>query len=114
MRRMSDDGFRLFYRIARNDPPRLQDFTSNRALGKQEPLDSEQAVLWDGLSVQSTLAQARRRRRASPMLGVCIAVLRIPLDGSVRIERTLSSAGHHTIWGDPAQLLGLVVAIESI
>jgi hypothetical protein len=86
MGRMSDDGYRLFYRIVRTDPPGLQDFTSNRALGKQVPLDPEQAALWDGLSVQSTLAQARRRRRASPMLGICIAVLRIPLDGSVRVE----------------------------
>lgn len=113
-RNMADEGYRLFYRIVRTYPPSLVDFTSNAALGKRVPTEPELAALWDGLSVQSTLAQARRRRRASPMLGDYIAVLRVPTDGSVRNERTLSADGHHTLWGDPAVLLALVVSVEPV
>lgn len=114
MRNATEEGYRLFYRIVRTNPPTLYDFTSNLELGREVPADPELAALWDGLSVQSTLAQARRRRRASPMLGNYIAVLRVPTDGSIRFERTLSADGHHTLWGDPAELLALVVSIELI
>jgi hypothetical protein len=113
-RTVTDEGYRLFYRIVRTNPPRLIDFTSNAALGKQVPTDPELAALWDGLSVQSTRAQARRRRRASPMLGDYIAVLRVPTDGSFRYQRTLSADGRHTLWGDPAALLALVVSVERV
>ena len=113
-RNIVDQGYRLFYRIVRTNPPDLVDFTSNAALGKRVPTDPELAALWDGLSVQSTLAQARRRRRASPMLGDYIAVLRVPTDGSFRCQRTLSADGHHTIWGDPAALHALVVSVEPV
>jgi hypothetical protein len=61
--------------------------------------------------VYSTLAQARRKRRESPVLGSFIAVLRVPLDGSVRVESTFGPS-HHTIWGDPDVLLALVIAVE--
>ena len=109
---MTEQGFRLFYRIVKSNPPTLPDLTSNLELGKQIPADPESAALWDGLSVQSTLAQARRRRRASPMLGSHVAILRVPTNGTIRYERTLGSAGHHTIWGDPAVLLAMVVSVE--
>jgi hypothetical protein len=111
---MAEQGYRLFYRIAKSNPPTILDFTSNLSLGKKTPADPELAALWDGLSVQSTLAQARRRRRASPMLGSCIAAIRVPLDGTVRFERTLSTDGHHTLWGDPAELPTMVVSIEPV
>jgi hypothetical protein len=109
---MLEPEYRFFYRIVRTNPPTLSDFTSNLGQGKQIPADPELAAVWDGLSVQSTLAQARRRRKTSPVLGSFIAVIRVPTDGSVRYERTLSSAGHFTIWGDSAQLSGLVVSVE--
>ncbi len=110
---MTDQGFRLFYRIAHSNPTMLDDFLSNAARGRPTPPEPEDARLWDGLSVYSTAAQARRQRRRSPMLGTYIAVLRVPLDGSVRIERTRGE-GHHTIWGDAALLWSLVVAVEPI
>ena len=81
---------------------------------KQTPTDPERAALADGLSVQATLAQARRRCRASPALGQYVAVLRVPTDGTVRYERTLKAPGHHTLWAEPAVLVALVVSVEPI
>ena len=108
---MTELGYRLFYRIVRTNPSTLDDFLSNAARGRPKPTDPEDARVWDGLSVYSTAAQARRQRRRSPILGAFIAVLRVPLDGSVRVERT-RGAGHHTLWADAATLLALVIAIE--
>ena len=107
---MSDAQFRDFHRIVRTDPPTLAAFLSNLALGKQVPADPELAKLWDGISVQSTLNQARRKRRISPALGQYVAVLRVPTDGSVRFERTRGE-GHFTLWADPADLLTMVVSV---
>ena len=67
----------------------------------------------DGLSMYSTFNQARRKRRVSPALGRYVATVRVPLDGSIRIERTRGE-GHHTIWGDPETLLDLVVAVVPV
>jgi hypothetical protein len=106
--------YRDFYRLVKTNPPELIDVTSNQAIGKALPADPVQAALWDGLSVQNTLAQARRRVRASPMLGRYVAVIRIPLDGTIRFERTLGAPGHYTLWGDPALLLSLVVSIVAV
>ena len=108
---MTDPGYRLLHRIVRTDPPTQDDFVSNAAEGRPPPADPDRRAVWDGLSVYSTEAQARRKRRASPILGPYIAVLRVPTDGSVRIERTLVGDGHHTIWGEPDRLLALVVAV---
>ena len=82
---------------------------SNLVLGKRVPSDPALAELWDGISVQSTLNQARRKRRISPMLGQYVAVLRVPTDGSVRFQRTRGE-GHFTLWGEPADLLAMVVS----
>lgn len=108
---MNDAPFRDFYRLVKMDPPTLGDFTSNAAHGRAAPTDPTLAAVWDGLSAQSTLPQARRKRRVSPVLGRYIATLRVPTDGSVRYERTLGGEGHHTIWRYPADLLARVVSI---
>lgn len=47
----------------------------------------------------------------SPYLGRFIAELRVPLDGSVRIELDNGRHGHCTIWGEPEDLLKLVVRV---
>ncbi len=109
---MTEQSYRFFYRLVHRNPPSIVDFTSNLALGKRLPADPEHAALWDGLSVQSTLAQSRRRGRASPGLGQYVAVLRVPMDGSVRFARTLNADGHHTIWGDPEALRAIIVSVE--
>lgn len=98
-------GVPTFYRIVRTDPPSLHDFLSAQQLGKRSPgNDPELQRLQDGLSVYATLAQARRKARASPALGSYVATLDIPDDAHVIYERTLTSSGHHTLWGDAALL----------
>lgn len=104
---------RRLYRVVKNDPPIRADFTSNAALGR--PLRSgtseEARRLWGGLSMTDTRERAGTLQRRFPQLGVYIAVLDIPRDGQVRVERTLREPGHHTVWGDPDELLRFVVAV---
>jgi hypothetical protein len=78
------------------------------------PSDPKLRDVWDGLSVYSTLSQARRKQRMSPVLGAFIAVLRIPTDGSIRFARTLGGDGHHSIWAKPADLRALVISYEPV
>src|SRR3954454_16821341 len=111
---MSDQEYRDFYRIVHTNPPTRWDVTSAKERGQPEPSDPRLRAVWDGLSVYSTLNQARRKRRTSPVLGAFIAVLRLPTDGSIRFARTLGGDGHHTIWGNSADLLALVVSVEPI
>jgi hypothetical protein len=94
-----------FYRITRTDPPTLWDFRSAKDRGRREPESAEERRLWDGISVYATEAQARRKARSLPLLGRFIAAVVLSEDDSVRVERTLSTAGHHTLWGDAALLL---------
>ena len=110
---MAQEGYRLFYRIVRDNPVTLWDLTSGKGRGTPEPQNPERRAVWDGISVFSTLSQARRKRRVSPAIGSYIAVLRVPTDGSVRIERTLRDDGHHTLWAAPSALLMMVLSVES-
>lgn len=100
-----------YYRVTRNNPPTVTDFTSHAASGWPAPAQPEGTRLWDGLSVYATEAQARRKARQIPLIGQFIAELQIANEAPVRVERTTTSAGHHTIWGDAAYLLGCVVRV---
>jgi len=97
------------------DPPGLVDFLSDLERGRGRP-DLPLALhrLLSGRSVYATESQARRKARVSPALGRYVAILEIPHDTTLEIERTTSSAGHHTIWGDAALLLSYVVAIVPV
>jgi hypothetical protein len=106
---------RTFYRVVKTDPPTLADFTSNAARGR--PLldpSPETRRLWAGLSVNATEAPARRRARQHPALGAWVACLELPAAAPVQIERTTRIPGHHTLWGEPAVLLGCVVAVVPV
>jgi hypothetical protein len=99
-----------FYRVNQAASATAEDFLSDRGKGKPPRGDDPVSLeVWDGISVFRTRAQARKRARAYPWFGEYIAELRVPEDGSIRYKRTLSSAGHHTIWGEPEELLALVV-----
>jgi hypothetical protein len=104
---------RRFFRIALSNPPTLYDLTSLEGRGRLLPVgaDANFARLWSGLSVYATEAQAQRKARASPMLGSYLAELNIPETGQIHWERTTDSAGHDTLWGPPAELLGGVVRV---
>ena len=103
---------RMLYRIARTSPPTLDDFRSDAARGEPAPLDPEQARLYDGISTFNTAQQAWRKAQAYPVLGRYLAAIILPDDGPVRIERTLGSRGHYTVWADPAYLLAQVASVE--
>ena len=111
---MTDEGFRLFYRIALTNPTTIYDYQSAKERGVAEPQSPSRRAVWDGLSVFSTLSQARRRQRVSPILGSYIAVLRVPADGSIRFMRTPGGDGHHTIWGQASVLRSLEVPVEPV
>ena len=67
--------------------------------------------LWSGLSVYRTREQATAQIGRSPMLGEYVAELRIPTDGTIRIELDNGPHGHTTIWGDMATLRACIVRI---
>jgi len=49
------------------------------------------------------------------MLGTHLAELIIPEEATIRIERTFAKQpGHHTVWGNPDELLGYVERILAI
>ena len=103
-----------FHRIVRSNPPTIVDFLSDRERGKPPPPDPALRYLWDGISVYRTEAQARNKARRFPALGMFLARLEIPEGELVEIERTLSSRGHHTLWGEPAYFLSRVVRVLSV
>jgi hypothetical protein len=76
----------------------------------------ESRRLAGGISVNATLTQARKRARTVRSLRqyTCVAELSVPDDAAVEFARTLSSPGHHTLWGDADILLGCVVLVHSV
>ena len=111
---MTDVPARRFYRNVRSDPPTVADFTSNEALGipPRHP-DPETLRLWDGLSAWATEAQARRNARRFPAIGRYIAAVRVEDHAPIRVERT-RGPGHHTLWGEPAELLARVASVAPV
>lgn len=102
----------VLYRIVHHDPPALDDFLSNAALGRvlRRPTP-ETERWWRGISTCAEEQQARLRAQQAPRLGRYIARLEIPTDAPVTVEQTGADPGHHTIWGNPALLLSYVVAV---
>jgi hypothetical protein len=106
---------RTFFRITLTDPPSLADFTSPSAKGRTpRDNDPEARRLWDGVSVFATETQARNQAKDFPLLGGYIAQVDVPDDAPVRVERTLRTRGHHTVWADPQVLLRHVVSVEPV
>ena len=106
---------RFLYRIVRTDPPTELDVTSKAALGLVDPdADAETKRLESGLSMYRTLAQARRKARSFRFLGGYIATIDLSLADSIVIERTTSSSGHYTVWGEPLIILRCIVAVEPV
>jgi hypothetical protein len=106
---------RSFYRIVRTDPSTLWDFTSNEARGRRprRPRDSEGRRLWRGLSHFDSIDAARAAARHTLALGAYIAEVEIPDGADLEIEQT-GRAGHYTISGSPARLLGYVRRVAPV
>jgi hypothetical protein len=106
---------RAFYRIVLTDPPTPVDFTSFAALGRRpRRADSNVDRLWDGLSMYDTEERARQKARQLPYLGGYLARVMISIGAPFRVERTLASPGHHTVWGDPTALLNCVTGVVPV
>ncbi|MPZ13658.1 MAG: hypothetical protein GEU73_04420 [Chloroflexi bacterium] len=105
----------LLYRIVVTNPPTADDFTASEVRGVPAPGDPELQRLHSGVSTYATEQQARRKALDYPWLGAYIATIDIPETGRIRWERTFpGSRGHNTVWGDPRDLLGLVVAVTGV
>lgn len=113
---MPEDGYRTLYRIVLTDPPTVRDMKSHAALGKIPPQpDPATQRLMTGISVYNTEQQARRKASGIPWREEAfIAELRLPDNGSIRIERTLKSSGHYTIWGNPRDILDCVSPVSGV
>jgi hypothetical protein len=104
-----------FFRIIGGPQSTLDDYTSNAGFGFGSPSDPKKAALWDGISVFRTLDQARAKAKACPLLGSYVAELVIPSNAPVRWSRTIRrSRGHHTVWGDPAEIRRCEVNIHPV
>lgn len=69
-------------------------------------LATGQAAMWQ--------ERARRKARQLPYLGGYVARVEIPVEAAIRVEHTLATPGHHTVWGDRATLLACVVAVVAV
>jgi hypothetical protein len=112
---VAEQPLQAFYRIVKTDPPTLADFLSLKALGRPLRHPTARALrLWDGLSVYQTAEQACALAGASPSLGGYIAELRIPASGPIQYELDTGRFGHCTLWGDPADIMNLVVSVVRV
>lgn len=106
-----------YFRIVWTDPPQISDFESTAAREGVARFASEEARrLMEGISVFRTMKQARRTAlKRPPWLGRGhIAQLVVPFDAEARVERTTKSAGHYTLWADPASIMSWVVNVVPV
>ena len=106
----------FLYRVVRGDPPTTADFRSHEARGRPLPPGANEQTrrLWSGISVYDTEERARQAALDYPRLGAYIAMLEVREEDPVRAERTTASLGHHTLWGEPAVLLGRTLAVKAM
>jgi hypothetical protein len=106
---------RRFYRLVRSNPPTLDDFSSQQAKGiPMARPDPEVALLWDGISVYATEAQARHQAKAKPWLGAYIAEIAISVEDPIAYRRTGTGRGHHTLWGDPTEVRARLTRVVDV
>lgn len=101
----------LVYRVVKHDPPTLQDFLSNAAVGKLPPPGLRMPEQWDGVSVVTSENEARWRA-VRYSLGDYIATLDILEDGPIRYRQT--SRDHMTLWAEPGEMLARVVGTSPL
>jgi hypothetical protein len=105
----------LLYRITEYNPPEEWDLTSQQERGRPLRFRTAKGLrLWSGVSVYRSPRDAESLAIDSPHLGRFIAELRVPLDGSIRMELNNGRHGHCTIWGPPALLIKLIIRVWSI
>jgi len=115
----------MYYRILRSDMPADADFVSNavkyaqdidRGRRRRIPDTGDGLHMWSGVSVYSSLDEARATARQYPNLGAFIGRVRLPpnQDRTIRIERTSDADDHYTIWARPSRLVACVDDVVSV
>jgi hypothetical protein len=101
-----------YFRIAKQNPPTLDDFKSHKALGlmRRRHLTERQSDLWAGISVYLSIDAALLLLSQSPRLGNYVADIEIQEGLGVRIEQSGRNQQHMTVWAEPDYLLGKVVS----
>jgi hypothetical protein len=94
-----------FYRIAKNDPPTVEDFKSRAALGDPKPPGLPQRR-WEGVSMWTDLERVRRMALRTPRLGAFLVYL--DLTDSVEREQE-GPPGHYEVYGAATDLRICVV-----
>src|SRR5699024_3392894 len=110
------DNVTILYRIVQHNPPTREDMFSYQALGIAPVTDDSEVLrLAAGISLFSTLQQARNQiRRLPPARRGFIAELHVPDNALVTVERTGRQRGHHTLWGNPDDILRYVARVIAL
>jgi hypothetical protein len=114
---VSDPRSRTCFRICLRNPPTAFDFTSNYARGRPpRGIERTDPAEHRGISVYALAEDALHTAFDYPRLGDYLAELAIPADDpAVTVRKTGSPAtSHHTLWGEPARLLGYVRTVLPI
>lgn len=103
------------YRIIKTASPTVTDFTSNQALGRPpRGIERVDPSIWSGLSMHNSQDASRAQARRIPNLGAYIARLDFTADSGIQFRQTGSDPAHHTVWGEPAELLACVIAVQPV
>lgn len=107
---------RRFYRIVIGPTASRDDFLSHQTLDRPLRRATPEVLrTYDGISVFETLMQAREVANRFRALGDHIAEMTIPDETPIRVERTFpDQSGHHTLWGDPDDMLNCVTRIYTL
>jgi hypothetical protein len=105
---------RRFYRTIKGPEPTRDDFLSDEMRGNDPPRSPDKMKYWQGFSAFDSWDNARAVARRFRSQGDHIAEVTIPAYGAITYERWGRNAGHHTIWGDPDDLLVRVTAIQPV
>lgn len=101
-----------FYRVVQTDPPTEADFLSHKARGVVLRRDTPYyRRLSEGVSVSSTLEAARSLAARFPAMGRFIAILDIAEGGAIVFEQTTEVSTHHTLWGEPRDILERMISV---
>jgi len=112
--RPADPG-ETFFRLLRGSEPQVEDFLSDEQDERVESLAATGSMaLYRGFSVRNTLAQARRLAKAPGLRREYIAELSLTWKEGDAVARTLSTPGHHTLWGNPELLLKRVMNVHGL
>jgi hypothetical protein len=102
------------FRIVQNRPSKVEDFISERSLGRPPFGDDPQALeLHGGVSVWETKVQATLHARLFNQQTLFLVTLDQP-EHPLRSERTTSVAGHRTVTAEPIDIYSRSIRSETM